>query len=179
MHKKANSVDKNSAEYWAKIIAGGRASLLLIVVLTVVNIVLLLIEADRYFVFSASIPYYLTAICMGMDSAVYGGIDAYTTGALIVSVIVVGIYLLCWALGKKKTGWLITALVLFSLNSGTFTYHIHPAGGSDPQSHGHFFPCLGSIRAGNGSDLRGKAQAAGSRRDLRHDFGYYLLTAKG
>lgn len=117
MRKNANSVDKNSPEYWAKMIAGGRASLLLIVVLTVVNIVLLLIEADRYFVFSASIPYYLTAICMGMDSAVYGGIDAYTTGALIVSVIVVGIYLLCWALGKKKTGWLITALVLFSLDT--------------------------------------------------------------
>ena len=117
MRKKANSVDKNSPEYWAKMITGGRASLLLIVVLTVVNIVLLLVEADRYFVFSASIPYYLTAICMGMDSAVYGGIDAYTTGALIVSVIVVGIYLLCWALGKKKTGWLITALVLFSLDT--------------------------------------------------------------
>ena len=61
MRKKANSVDKNSPEYWAKMITGGRASLLLIVVLTVVNIVLLLIEADRYFVFSASIPYYLTA----------------------------------------------------------------------------------------------------------------------
>ena len=117
MRKKANSVDKNSPEYWAKMIAGGRASLLLIVVLTVVNIVLLLIEADRYFVFSASIPYYLTAICMGMDSAVYGGIDAYTTGALIVSVIVVGIYLLCWALGKKKPGWLTAALVLFSLDT--------------------------------------------------------------
>ena len=43
MRKKANSVDKNSPEYWAKMIAGGRASLLLIVVLTVVNIVLLLI----------------------------------------------------------------------------------------------------------------------------------------
>ena len=117
MRKNANSVDKNSPEYWTKMISGGRASLLLIVVLTVVNIVLLLVEADRYFVFSASIPYYLTAICMGMDSAVYGGIDAYTTGALIVSVIVVGIYLLCWALGKKKTGWLITALVLFSLDT--------------------------------------------------------------
>ena len=32
MRKKANSVDKNSPEYWAKMIAGGRASLLLIVV---------------------------------------------------------------------------------------------------------------------------------------------------
>lgn len=117
MRKNANSVDKNSPEYWTKMISGGRASLLLIVVLTVVNIVLLLVEADRYFVFSASIPYYLTAFGMGMDSAFSSGIGTYTIIAVIFSVIVVGIYLLCWALGKKKTGWLITALVLFSLDT--------------------------------------------------------------
>ncbi len=170
MRKNANSVDKNSPEYWTKMIAGGRASLLLIVVLTVVNIVLLLVEADRYFVFSASIPYYLTAFGMGMDSAFSSGIGTYTIIAVIFSVIVVGIYLLCWALCKKKTGWLIAALVLFSLDTvGLLVNHIHPAGGSDPQSHGHYFPCLGSLRTDHGCDLRGKAQAAGSRRDLQHD----------
>ena len=117
MRKKANSVDKDSPEYWAKMIAGGRASLLLIVVLTVVNIVLLLIEADRYFVFSASIPYYLTAFAMGMDSVFSSGIGTYTIIAIVISVIVVGIYLLCWALGEKKPGWLTAALVLFSLDT--------------------------------------------------------------
>ena len=117
MRKKANSVDKNSPEYWAKMITGGRASLLLIVVLTVVNIVLLLIEADRYFVFSASIPYYLTAFAMGMDSVFTSGIGTYTIIAIVISVIVVGIYLLCWALGEKKPSWLTAALVLFSLDT--------------------------------------------------------------
>ena len=102
MRKKANSVDKNSPEYWVKMITGGRASLLLIVVLTVVNIVLLLIEADRYFVFSASIPYYLTAFAMGMDSVFSSGIGTYTIIAIVISVIVVGIYLLCWALADWK-----------------------------------------------------------------------------
>ena len=74
---------------------------------------LLLIEADRYFVFSASIPYYLTAFAMGMDSVFSSGIGTYTIIAIVISVIVVGIYLLCWALGEKKPGWLTAALVLF------------------------------------------------------------------
>lgn len=146
MRKKANSVDKNSPEYWAKMITGGRASLLLIVVLTVVNIVLLLIEADRYFVFSASIPYYLTAFAMGMDSVFSSGIGTYTIIAIVISVIVVGIYLLCWGAGRKETRLAHRRAGSFLAgHSGTFSYHIHPAGGSDPQSRGHHFPCLGSL----------------------------------
>ena len=98
MRKKANSVDKNSPEYWAKMIAGGRASLLLIVVLTVVNIVLLLIEADRYFVFSASIPYYLTAFAMGMDSVFSSGIGTYTIIAILFSLDTVGLLVITFTL---------------------------------------------------------------------------------
>ena len=92
MRKNVNSVDKNSPEYWAKMIAGGRYSLLLIVILTVVNIVLLLVEADRYF-----------GIC--------------TIIALVIGVLLMGVYMLCWALGEKKPGWLTAALVLFSLDT--------------------------------------------------------------
>ncbi len=117
MRKNVNSVDKNSPEYWAKMIAGGRYSLLLIVVLTVVNIVLLLVEADRYFVFSASFPYYLTAFAMGMDEALSGGIGICTIIALVIGVLLMGVYMLCWALGKNKPGWLTAALVLFSLDT--------------------------------------------------------------
>ena len=117
MSKKANSVDKNSPEYWEKMVACGRYSLLLIVVLTVVNIVLVLVDADRYFVFSASIPYYLTAFAMGMDEALSGGFGICTIIALVVGVIVMGVYVLCWALGEKKPGWLTTALVLFSVDT--------------------------------------------------------------
>ena len=111
------TMDKNSPEYLTKKISAGRYSLQLIILLTVVNIVLLLIEADRYFVFSASIPYYLTAFAMGMDSVFSSGIGTYTIIAIVISVIVVGIYLLCWALGEKKPGWLTAALVLFSLDT--------------------------------------------------------------
>ena len=140
MRKNANSVDKNSPEYWTKMISGGRASLLLIVVLTVVNIVLLLVEADRYFVFSASIPYYLTAFAMGMDSVFSSGIGTYTIIAIVISVIVV------LGAGRKETRLAHRRAGSFLAgHSGTFSYHIHPAGGSDPQPRGHHFPCLGSL----------------------------------
>ena len=54
---------------------------------------------------------------MGMDSVFSSGIGTYTIIAIVISVIVVGIYLLCWALGEKKPGWLTAALVLFSLDT--------------------------------------------------------------
>lgn len=57
MQKNVNPVDKNSPEYLLKQIAGGRYSLLLILIFTVVNLVLLLVDSDRYFLFSASVPY--------------------------------------------------------------------------------------------------------------------------
>ncbi len=117
MQKNVNPVDKNSPEYWAKMVAGGRYSLLLIVIFTVVNIVLLLLDANRYFLFSASIPYYFTAFGVGMDYAYSGAIGSYTTVAVIISALLIGVYLLCWVLSKKRAGWLTAALVLFSLDT--------------------------------------------------------------
>ena len=110
-------MDKNSPEYLTKKISAGRYSLQLIILLTVVNTVFLLADSDHYFVFSASIPYFLTALGMGMDEALSGGIGTFTIIAVVIGIIVMGIYVLCWALGEKKPGWLTAALVLFSLDT--------------------------------------------------------------
>ena len=111
------TMDKNSPEYLTKKISAGRYSLQLIILLTVVNTVFLLADSDHYFVFSASIPYFLTALGMGMDEALSGGIGTFTIIAVVIGIIVMGIYVLCWALGEKKPGWLTAALVLFSLDT--------------------------------------------------------------
>ena len=117
MQKNVNPVDKNSPEYLLKQIAGGRYSLLLILIFTVVNLVLLLVDSDRYFLFSASVPYYFTAFGIGMDSALSGGIGTFTITALVISLLILAVYLLCWILSKKRTGWLTAALVLFCVDT--------------------------------------------------------------
>lgn len=117
MQKNINPVDKNSPEYLAKQVAGGRYSLLLILIFTVVNLILLLVDANRYFLFSASVPYYFTAFGMGMDSVISDGIGTYTITALVISVLILGVYLVCWLLSKKQVGWLTAALVLFSIDT--------------------------------------------------------------
>lgn len=113
-----NTIDKNSPEYLAKQIASGRHSLLLILIFTLVNLVQLLLDSNSYFLFSASVPYYLTAFCKGMDMGLgVDGIGTFTIIALVVSLVILGIYLLCWLLSKKRMGWLVAAMVLFILDT--------------------------------------------------------------
>lgn len=115
MQKNVNPEDKNSPEYLMKQVSGGRYSVLLILIFTTINLVFLLLDADRYFLFSASIPYFMTAFGIGLDSAIGG--TTYTFTALAISAVILIVYLVCWFMGKKQTGWLITALVLFSMDS--------------------------------------------------------------
>lgn len=114
-------VDKNSAEYLMSKIASGRHSLLLIMVFTVVNLVMVVLDSGTYFLFSASVPYYLTAFSKGIDNGFADGPwtenGPVTIAALIVSAVILLLFLLCWLLSKKRTGWLVCALVLFGLDT--------------------------------------------------------------
>lgn len=110
-----------------------RTNLLLVVVFTVINIILLIANGTSYFLFSASVPYYVMlfgVILSGRLPAdvyeefipygyVFQGLgDGFFAAMLIISLIFVGIYLICWIFSKKnKVGWLIAALVLFSVDT--------------------------------------------------------------
>lgn len=121
VQKNINPVDKNSREYLTKQVAGGRYALLLILIFTVVNLAMVLLDTGRYFLFSASVPYYLTMLGMGMDNgfvdAAWNRIDTYTITALAISAVILALYLVCWLLSKKRAGWLTAALVLFCLDT--------------------------------------------------------------
>ena len=116
-----NPVDKNSAEYLSGKVAGGRHSLLLIVLFTVVNVLMVVLDSGTYFLFSASVPYYLTLYFKGIDNGFVDGPwpenGAFTIFALIVSAVILLLFLLCWLMSKKRSGWLIPALVLFVLDT--------------------------------------------------------------
>ena len=110
-----SAVDKNSREYLEGKMKSARHSLLLVLIFTVVNLVLLLADGNTYFLFSASVPYYLTAFGMGMDLEMAS--YPYTTTALAISAVILAAYLLCWIFSKKRIGWYVVALVLFIIDT--------------------------------------------------------------
>ena len=107
-----------------------RLNLLLVVIFTAINLLLLIANADTYFLFSAFIPYYITAIGMlmcGRFPAEYYGAEfekmvffdnSLFIILLIVSIVITLLYLLAWFMSnKKRVGWLIFALVFFGLDT--------------------------------------------------------------
>ena len=73
MAKNNTQVDKNSREYLLRQVANGRYSLLLIVILTVVNLIMTILDTNTYFLFSASVPYYLVFVGMGIENGFVDG----------------------------------------------------------------------------------------------------------
>ena len=109
-NKQAAAPQTPAAKYDA-----ARSNLLLVVVFSVINLVLQVLEADMYFVFSASIPLILTAV--GGELATVLATEAPYIISIVAAVAIIGLYLLCYFLSKRGRGWMITALVLFSLDS--------------------------------------------------------------
>lgn len=113
-----NVIDKNSPEFLHKQVAGARSTLLLVIIFTVINLAMLLLDSGTYFLFSASVPYYMTAFGIGLDLGMgEAGIGTFTLIALGISVVVLVFYLLCWLLSKKHPGWFVAALVAFLLDT--------------------------------------------------------------
>ncbi len=114
-----------------------RANLLLVVVLTAINLIILATGGDSYFLFSASVPYIITATMMALcgmfppefyvDWDMSEGFfdQSFFYVALVISVIIVVFYLLCWIFsGKNRGGWLTVALVAFIIDTiAMFLYY--------------------------------------------------------
>lgn len=128
---RTNKPDKNSPAYLASKAKNGRHSLLLIIVFTIINLVMILLDQDTYFLFSASVPYYTTLLVKAIENGFVDG--PWTNGpatmqALVFSFVVLTVFFLCWLLSDKRRGWLIAALVLFivdTLAMVLFTYVLY------------------------------------------------------
>jgi hypothetical protein len=110
-----NQVDKNSREYLERQFNGGRHSLLILIIFTVVNTVMMLAESGTYFVCSFTVPYYLCAFGIGFDMEAGG--SAFITTAVIISAVILAVYLVIWLMSKKKPGWLYAAFALFIIDT--------------------------------------------------------------
>ncbi len=105
------NIDKNSPQYIVSQYKTARANLLLAIIFTLVNIVLFFAQTGNYFLFSATIPYALV-----INSLVLGGV------AVVAALLILVVYLLCYLFSKKSYGWMIAALVLFSLDTLALLY---------------------------------------------------------
>lgn len=116
-----NVTDKNSRGYQENLYKGSRNNLLVVLIFTSINLISLVTGGNSYWLFSASVPYYMTAFGMGFDAGVQGSaepmVGTFTITALVISVVILVAYLLCWIFAKKHHGWLIAAMVMFALDT--------------------------------------------------------------
>lgn len=92
-----------------------RANLLLVLIFTVVNLFSVTF-ADRYFLFSATIPMLFPLGASGLAAELETDAAAYLIVGFTIGLILTVPYLLCWIFSKKRVGWMVAALVLFSLD---------------------------------------------------------------
>ena len=108
-----------------------RMNLLLVVLFTIINLVLLVANADIYFLFSAFIPYYIAiwgmVLCGRMPDGFYNdpnyvGMEfvdnSFFIATIAIAVILTLFYLLAWFMSNKnRIGWLVFALVFFIIDT--------------------------------------------------------------
>lgn len=92
-------------------VKSARTDILLVVILTIVNIAMLIGGIDYFMLFSASVPYY--AVCF---PALMGEYELFVLGVILAVIIIIA-YFLCWLLSKKRPQWLTVALVMFIVDT--------------------------------------------------------------
>lgn len=110
-----------------------RHNLLLVVVFSVINLIMTLLDSGVYFLFSAFLP--LFSVSLGMElcgkyspeyyNEVYGEYetlefsgDGFFYATIAIAVVMIALYLICWFMSKnQKSAWLIVALVLFAIDT--------------------------------------------------------------
>lgn len=105
---KAQQQNQSQREVFRKKYDSARSNLLLAIILTVVNIVIFMAGGESMLLFSMSVPYY---------AVIFGSLFGIEIVGVILAAIGLGLYLLSWGLSKKRSGWLILALVLFILDT--------------------------------------------------------------
>ena len=106
-----------------------RANLIFAIAFTLINIALLFVDGT-YFLFSIYVPYFIALMGMMLTGKLpdefytedWAGTEFLDSSALVVmlviAAVILGLYLLSWIFSKKnKVGWLIFALILFSIDT--------------------------------------------------------------
>ncbi len=88
-----------------RVYQSARYAIILLVILTALNILMSVLNIDRYFVSSVFLSYFMVTL-----------IESKAVGVVVAALILVP-YLLSFFLSKKKPAWMVVALVLFILDT--------------------------------------------------------------
>lgn len=91
-----------------------RANLLWVVVFTLVNVVFSLLGQDSYFLFSASVPYFVSIFGRVLFDEL--GAASYLVIAGVIAVLITGLYFLFWLMTKRHREWMDAAAVCFGVD---------------------------------------------------------------
>ncbi|MDE5996549.1 MAG: hypothetical protein K2G56_06485 [Eubacterium sp.] len=97
-------------------------TIILVAALTIVNTILIAVNADLVFTFSAYVPQLVTFNFADMDAEMQA--NSYLYIGIAIAILMALIYLALWFGAKKKAGFLIVALVLFGIDTAVLLYDL-------------------------------------------------------
>ena len=92
-----------------------RRNLLSVVIFSVINVLLVLLNTQLSFLFSATCPMFVVQIGQGLSED--SGDTLFLLIATVISFVIVAFYLVCYFLTKKHRVFMLIALILFSLDT--------------------------------------------------------------
>lgn len=96
-----------------------RSTLLALIILTAINVAMALLGQDTYFLFTNYLAYVLAVYAAIFH--VVSGDGVYLAAGIILPLLVLVPYFLCWLLSKKRRGWMLAAMLLFIFDTGILT----------------------------------------------------------
>ena len=112
-----------------------RIDLLIVIALTLVNFFMLFFGDGTYFLFSAAVPYNIAVnamyLCGKLPPEYYQGDmfiaeffdDTVFAVMIAIAVVILALYALCFFMSsKRRVGWLIAALVLFTVDTAAMLW---------------------------------------------------------
>lgn len=112
--KEKTPVDKNSREFLVIQRDSSRLMILITIIFTVLNMVLLLCNANRFYLFAATLPYYTAWFGVLFDG---GSVGSSTIAMLVLSLIFLAVFLMGWLYSKKSQGWVRAMLVAYIVDT--------------------------------------------------------------
>ena len=83
---------------------------------TILNLLMILGNFGGFFLYSVSIPHYLTLICSVWDRSELGRLGLRTWASAAVSLGLMVLYLVCWLKSREKRSWMKAGLGLAVLD---------------------------------------------------------------
>lgn len=97
-----------------------KTTIILVAVLTIANTVLIAINADMVFTFSAYIPQFVTFLFADLAADLQDKTDLYI--GVAIAILMALIYVALWFGAKKKDSFIAVALVLFGIDTAFMLY---------------------------------------------------------